>query len=129
MTALTVRTISGLQFFDLMSRSGDFRDYVTRVIALDAYSREQMNLEMRAGCARTRLMNLLKGFAELTNTPHSEGPLQVTLPLSQLEISGFLSLTPEHLSRLIRQLETDGNISRQKSVWNLNLRNACRSDR
>jgi CRP-like cAMP-binding protein len=120
LTSLTVRTLVDHDLFDLLSNSADFRDYVTRVFALEAYAGQWVNLVLRARSARGRLVSLLSTLADGTMVTRDGSPIEIVLPLSQVEMSQLLSLTPEHLSRLIRELERDGLISRGKSIWRLN---------
>jgi DNA-binding Lrp family transcriptional regulator len=42
-----------------------------------------------------------------------EGPIGVRLPLKYWEIAQLVGITPEHLSRILRQLEQEGIIKRK----------------
>jgi CRP/FNR family transcriptional regulator, dissimilatory nitrate respiration regulator len=61
-------------------------------------------LERQAlGSGRARLVEYL-----LRDVPHGPGPALVTLPAAKAAIASHLSLTPEHFSRILRELTDAG---------------------
>jgi CRP-like cAMP-binding protein len=50
----------------------------------------------------------------LARAPARSGPLRIALPLRQWELAQLLAMTPEHLSRVLRELESDGLVERRR---------------
>jgi CRP-like cAMP-binding protein len=71
---------------------------------------EQLNWlgEMACCSARSRLRTFFRRLTELCNV-HTDGKKsRVRLPLKQKEVAELIAVTPEHLSRLLRELSQDG---------------------
>ena len=65
---------------------------------------------------RQRLVNFLWKLACARNGFDQEKPLKIQMVLKHWEVAQLLALTPQHLCRLVRQLEKDGVIWR-KNGW------------
>ncbi|MFT3859066.1 MAG: Crp/Fnr family transcriptional regulator [Aquabacterium sp.] len=67
--------------------------------------------------ARRRACDFLLGQPALAQpaSPCEEDPsIVVSLPVSKCTVASFLSITPEHFSRILRELQRDGLIEMQK---------------
>jgi CRP-like cAMP-binding protein len=61
-----------------------------------------------------RLRSVLSRFAKEAVQTRSGPPVRMQLPIKQWELAELIGITPEHLSRLFRHLETTGVIGRKK---------------
>lgn len=64
--------------------------------------------------SRGRLRAVLWRLASTARPPVKGMAVRMQLPLRQWELAEFIGVTPEHLSRLFRSMESDGLISRDK---------------
>ena len=85
------------------------------------YSREvfeqMMRIAERECCtARQRLEILLKRLIPELDERDPEKEIWLQVPLKHSEIARLISVTPEHFSRLLKQMEQDGLIGR-KGGW------------
>jgi CRP-like cAMP-binding protein len=80
-------------------------------------SRQRNELVVRQGqqllSARTRLAILLLQFARESGQER-KGQLYLALPLAKQEIAGMLGITPQHLSKLLREMKGEGLIAEEK---------------
>ena len=102
-------------FYDLIESVPDFSHYVTETIS--ELQREVIVRLSQIGLldARSHLAHILIEFSRGATT-QTDGELRLQLPLSDIDLSKMLAIAPEHLSRLFRQLITDG-IIRRKGGW------------
>lgn len=70
--------------------------------------------------ARQRLERFLADALKLAASP-LDGPRRITPPIKNADLAAIIVTTPEHLSRLLRQLEFDGLIRREHG-WIVALR-------
>ncbi|NNM76546.1 Crp/Fnr family transcriptional regulator [Sphingomonas sp. ID1715] len=64
--------------------------------------------------ARSRLAHLLCEFARRLELAGMAGELAYELPMTQEQLADTLGLTPVHVNRVLKQLETQGLIAREK---------------
>lgn len=65
---------------------------------------------------RHRLEKFLWEVTKAQNGPDPQGPVKIQMILKNWEVAQLLALTPQHLCRLIKQLENEGIIKR-KNGW------------
>jgi len=63
--------------------------------------------------ARQRLEKLLQQFFSLMYQNEKQSSLKVRLPLKHWEIAQLVGVTPEHLSRVLKQIKQEGTIQRK----------------
>jgi CRP/FNR family cyclic AMP-dependent transcriptional regulator len=80
----------------------EIADYVTHLAGLGALS------------TRDRLLHLIGQAVTAAHTRDLHGPLRVTLPLKYSELARAVVTTRQHLARVLRQLEDDNLVLRQK---------------
>lgn len=64
--------------------------------------------------SRARLASVLSRFALTQVEVRRQRPIRMQLPIRQWELAEFIGVAPEHLSRLLRDMEVDGLIRRDK---------------
>lgn len=74
---------------------------------------EELDNASGVGClgVRERLERYLR---RLVGAEPTRGPVRVELPLRHWELAQLLAITPEHLSRVLRELESDGLVERRR---------------
>ncbi len=74
---------------------------------------EELDNASGVGClgVRERLERYLR---RLVGVEPTRGPVRVELPLRHWELAQLLAITPEHLSRVLRELESDGLLERRR---------------
>lgn len=77
-------------------------DYVTHLAGLGALS------------TKDRLLRLIAEFVAAEHRSSMVGPLRVALPLRYTELASAIVTTRQHLARVLKQLEDDDLIRRQK---------------
>lgn len=63
---------------------------------------------------RDRLLRLIGEVVAAEHPPAAEGPLRVALPLRYTELARAIVTTRQHLSRILKQLEDDNLVRREK---------------
>jgi CRP/FNR family transcriptional regulator len=76
---------------------------------------EDLDNASGVGCltVRQRLQGFLWRFA-CSGVNGRSGPLRLELPLRNWELAQLLAITPEHLSRVLKELEADGLVERRR---------------
>jgi CRP-like cAMP-binding protein len=86
--------------------------FVTILIEASTFREWVLNVGRRG--SRTRLAHLLCEFAARLEAQGLAGEYGYELPMSQEQLADALGLTPVHVNRTLKALETDGLISRDK---------------
>jgi CRP/FNR family transcriptional regulator len=63
--------------------------------------------------SRARLQSVLCLFAGASRLSQKASAIRLNLPLKRWELASFVGVTPEHLSRLLKDMEHDGQIRRE----------------
>jgi CRP-like cAMP-binding protein len=72
--------------------------------------------QLGTASARERLCRVLRHLIAALQIKKSAHGVRFAVPLHQWELARLLAITPEHLCRLVRELETDGLIRRDKGM-------------
>jgi CRP/FNR family transcriptional regulator len=100
-TRCTIRRAHRSAFLQLVNSSSALMHDLNSLICREIHAEQEQQIEFRNGSAQSRLDRLLSELSRLTC---SQDPLD-GLPLKRFEIAQLLSITPEHLSRLLRLRE------------------------
>jgi CRP-like cAMP-binding protein len=120
-TRTILRRVTLAQFLEYERNHIEFGRHVSLVLAREAQSNQRMNLELRLGSTRTRLERFTADMAVWAQ--HSNrGRSGSQLPLRLGEIAQLLAVTPEHLSRLMHELEESGALRRHAGGWIMPIR-------
>jgi CRP-like cAMP-binding protein len=97
----------------LLQSSATLAFHMSRTIARETLDQTTAMMDATSGKARQRLVHLLRQLSvRRTNT--DSGSLPSIVPLKRHELAKLLAVTPEHLSRLIRILQHEGILHREK---------------
>ncbi len=99
-----------------METNALFSQWVAMIYVREVYSSMINISEKCCFSGRHRLEKFLYELIRVENDRDIEKMVKIPIPLKHWELAQLLALTPQHLSRLIRQLENEGIIIR-KNGW------------
>ncbi len=109
-TPCRLRRLSRQVFLELMMKHEALSWHVHQMHSREVLSQFQQMADLGTATSRERLERILR---RLTGTASSSGAgdgVRLSLPLKRWELASLIAVTPEHLSRLLRQLRDDGVI-------------------
>ena len=83
--------------------------YLHEMHALEMHDQARQLMELRCLSARQRFEQLIWQVLA-ADTEHPTEPVQLRLPLKRWEMAQLIGVTPEHLCRVIKELEMEGTI-------------------
>jgi CRP/FNR family transcriptional regulator, cyclic AMP receptor protein len=70
--------------------------------------------QLSSANARERLQRVIRQFIDALRLPASDRGTRLQLPLKQWELARLIAITPEHLSRVLKDMEAEGMIRRDR---------------
>ncbi|MDW8168772.1 MAG: Crp/Fnr family transcriptional regulator [Acidobacteriota bacterium] len=95
-----------------IEQSDDFSKLLLQMASREAYEQIHCHVAMGLSTARERLEQVFRECLSTVNPTVGEVPLP--LPLRQWELAALIAVAPEHLSRILREMEREGLIRRYK---------------
>jgi len=118
LTPCDLRCISSYGFLQLVNMNAEFCRQLLRRLSEEIYCH---GIKVAVfGCipARDRLIKFLCELVleqgQANPPPELKKPVRLQIPLKLKELAQLIAVTPEHLSRMLRELELQGIISRNK---------------
>jgi len=116
-----IRHISPERFLNLIETNREFSRHMLRMFSQEIYNYGKTFCNLCCLPAIDRLKRLLcEIMLEINQTSVHEKQVELNFPLKHKELAQMIAVTPEHLSRLLKQLERDGVIKRKKDLLVLN---------
>ena len=109
-TPCRLRRLTREAFLDLMVRHEALSWHVHQMHSREVLSQFQQMADLGTATSRQRLERMLRRFTGAASANDNGGGVRLSLPLKRWELASLLAVTPEHLSRLLRQLRDDGII-------------------
>ena len=109
-TPCRLRRLTRQAFLDLMAKHEALSWHVHQMHSREVLSQFQQMADLGTATSRQRLERFLRRFTGAGPANGNGGGVRLTLPLKRWELASLLAVTPEHLSRLLRQLRDDGVI-------------------
>ena len=111
----SLRIIPAKDFLDLANGSKEFSWYLLQIFSREIFN--QMKKVEAMGCmsAQERLEQFLCDMRDELNPVGAE-PACVSLPLNNKELAQLLAITPEHLCRVLKEMEQKGIIRRDHGI-------------
>lgn len=106
--------ITAKEFVRLVKTNPQFAWYLQEEQSREIYRQVVRNVELGCHSARQRLEQLLWEMISVPSAVKSQNGFKIRLPMKYWEIAELVSVTPEHLSRLLKQLQQEGLILRKK---------------
>ena len=99
-------------FLNLARTDNKVSWYLHRMHALEMHDQARQLMEMRCLSARQRFEQLVWQVLA-ADEEHLSEPVEMQLPLKRWEMAQLIGVTPEHLCRVIKELEIEGTIRSQ----------------
>jgi CRP/FNR family transcriptional regulator, cyclic AMP receptor protein len=114
LTRCSLIRIPAKSFLQALETDYQLTQYILRVQSREFY--DQVSTLVGLGChsARHRFEQLLWQLTSALEQDNLQNAIHVQLPLKHWEIAQLLSVTPQHLSKLIKQMQQEGIIKREK---------------
>ena len=130
LTDCALRCISAKNFIHLVKTHTEFSFQLTRILCQEIINHGNRLVILGCMSAKDRLKKLLyKFFGDMHKPSELRNRIKIQLPLNHKELAQIVAVTPEHLSRLLKELETQGVIKREKDGLILldlfNIRQDC----
>jgi len=104
------------KLIQVMETNAPFSSWVAKIYGRQVYS-SMINISERSCLSgRQRLENFLWEMLQTQNCYETDEGIKVPISLKNWEIAQLLALTPQHLCRLVKNLENEGIILR-KNGW------------
>ena len=110
LTPCRLRRLTRQAFLDLMAKHEALSWHVHQMHSREVLSQFQQMADLGTATSRQRLERFLRRFTETAAPSRNGGGVRLSLPLKRWELASLIAVTPEHLSRLLRQLRDDGVI-------------------
>jgi len=101
-------------FRDLLEQDPALSRLIHREHARDLHRQAAWLVQLTSLSSRERLQRIIRQLVDALGPQVSERGVRVQWPLRHWEMARLLAVTPEHLSRLLAQLQRDGLIQREK---------------
>lgn len=131
-TRASLQRIPVQVFCDLLERDPDLSRRIREVHARELCRQTGWMAQLSSRTSRERLERIMRQLILALGLTASSRGIRLQLPLRHWEIARMIAVTPEHLSRLLKQMQGEGVIRREKGwviVPDLNrLCSTCESD-
>lgn len=114
LTGCQIRCITAPFFLNLLHNDNEFAWHFQQVQSYELF--DQLSQLVGFGCrsARHRLEQLLSQLISTLGLKAGEIKIQLQLPLKHWELAALIAVTPEHLSRLLKEMQSEGIVQRDK---------------
>ncbi len=112
-TRCTLRCFPADVFVRLAKTDGDFGWYLQQAHSLEVHQQVSHVAILRCRSARLRFEHWLLQFLSSLSPQEKQPPMRLRLPLKQWEIAQLIGITPEHLSRVLKQIKEEGVIKEE----------------
>lgn len=107
-------------FLNLVKTDSQFAWHLQQAHSQELHDQTLQLMGFRCLSAQQRFELLVRQLITVMNLDTKQEPLSVHLPLKYWEIAQLVGITPEHLSRTLRQLRKNGIMYRQKGTLIIN---------
>jgi len=97
-----------------IERLDEFSRALLMHVSREAYEHVVRQAAMGLLSARERVEQVLGECLSLSGIAEMKSAIPLPVPLRQRELAEWVAITPEHLSRILREMERDGLIRRHK---------------
>jgi CRP-like cAMP-binding protein len=114
MTPCYLQRLDAATFLEMLSGNSTLSSWLHKMNSQEVFDQLVSLTQTSALSARQRLEHLLVQLVQPLEDNTQRTGIHITLPFSHRDLAGLVGITPEHLSRLFRQLADDGVIRRNK---------------
>jgi len=112
--ASRIRIIGADTFRDMLKSDLDFSTKINTVLSQDLCRQSEWLRRLTTSRSGERLRRVLRDLVSALGCNDRSGAIRVKLPIQNRELAHLVAITPEHLSRLLRELDDDGVVRRDK---------------
>jgi CRP-like cAMP-binding protein len=114
LTGCRLRRVTAEAFLRLLRNDQEFAWFFQQMQSHELH--EQLTQLVEFGClsARDKLEHLLSRMISALVPKGPERKVRLKLPLKHRELAELLSITPEHLSRVLREMQQEGLVFKEK---------------
>jgi len=116
LTPCYLLTIPAKNFLRLVKINKEFSWHLLRMLSKIIYDRGTKAIALGIMPAKERLKKILYEMILEQEPTELQRPIQLHLPLAHKELAQLIAVTPEHLCRLLRKMEQQGIIKRNKGL-------------
>jgi CRP-like cAMP-binding protein len=118
-SACRLRRVSADAFLNLLNTNHEFVRYFHQVQSHELYDQVMQLARLKCLSARDKLEQLLSQLIPVLAPRAEENRVRVKLPLKHREVAELIGVTPEHLSRVLREMQNEGLVCREKGWINI----------
>jgi CRP-like cAMP-binding protein len=123
-TPCYLQRLNAATFLEMLSGNSSLSSWLLKLYSQEVFDQLVSMTQASALSARQRLERVIAQLIEPSEDNAQGIELRVALPFSRRDLAGLVGITPEHLSRLLRQLTEEGVIRRKKG-W-ITLTDSCK---
>lgn len=115
LTRCTILRVPAKTFLGILESDDQFSQHLLREHSREVYDQVEKLVGLGCHSARHRFEQLLWNLSSELQRSNSRMGVRIhlRLPLKQWEVAQLISVTPQHLSKLIRQMQQEGVIRRE----------------
>jgi CRP/FNR family transcriptional regulator len=114
LTRCQLRRLPADVFLHLLKTDVQFSWHIQRSQSREAYEQVGRIGQLTCFSARHRLEQLLWQLSAALDVDDKDKQVRLDVPLKQWEIAQLIGVTPEHLCRMLKQMEDEGVLLRKK---------------
>lgn len=114
LTKCSLRRISADAFRNLLRTELQFSWYLHRLHSYEILNQVIRVAQLSCHPARHRLEQLFLQLSSAMELHVSNNEIRLEVPLRHWEVAELIAVTPEHLSRMLHKMETEGKLRREK---------------
>jgi len=115
LTECALRCISAEKFLHLIKTNTDFSFHLMKLLSQEIFNHARTLVTLGCLPVKERLKYLLFKFIPgMPSKTEYDKHVKINLPLKHKELAQILAVTPEHLSRLLKEMERCHEIKREK---------------
>jgi CRP/FNR family transcriptional regulator len=108
LSACEIRSLGSGAFLSLVRGDSDFAWNLLQMFSREVYDRRISAFILKTLSAKARLERVFRQLIETSDELLSKKNISITLPLKHKELAALIAVSPEHLSRLLKQMEREG---------------------
>jgi CRP-like cAMP-binding protein len=117
LTRCCLRCIPVVTLLALAKGGNDFSWYLHQLHSQEVYDQASQLIGLKYLSARSRLEQLIWQLCNAMELDELNKPLKLQIPLRYKEIAQLLGVTPEHLSRVFKQMEEEKVVFKEDGSW------------
>jgi CRP-like cAMP-binding protein len=114
MTPCYLQRLDAATFLEMLSDQSTLSSWLHKMHSQEVLDQLVSLTQANALSARQRLENILLKLIQPSKHVAQSIDIRLTIPFPHRDLASLIGITPEHLSRLLRQLTDEGIIRRQK---------------